>query len=802
MIAFSRAISGLRVAEQNLYVTSNNISNVNTEGYHRQRLVQSELQKTSRGNFSVGLGVDASHVKQVRLEYLETNYRNELPALGEYKMESQVYNSLQSIIGSDGSSLQDTLSNLWESFNELSKEYTTSVAGGYLRENAVALVGEFNGIEDQLIKMQNELDIEVDNVVEKINDYAKRIANLNDRITSGEAGGVLCCELRDSRESLIAGLAELIDIQVEDFSDTAVNIRCGNGHLVVGTNTNRLSTAQNIDKSTFRNPVWESTGQAVEVNSGTLKGILDMRGENVVGNYASSTNGSPKEKMDVVVSIDKDLSLANIERMRNNITTMMSTLDRQGANYQFYTNNGEKIDGNTLKLYTDYLYGSKMSEILDGYAGDNKSFTDFIDSVKGTVNPEQVIKEYMEDKGVTLDLLKNQFAGDEEMLSQIEAYELAGGDSVIGFQMYVRDIPGKETLSDEVQDYLNGTILTVDGLKGYIEDKMVNIPVKKVGEIDKLINSSSSKVLDNIDKYDTFIKYREDSNKYMLVFTDQRIDPGTDIEHTTAMLNKIDMRLITITNEASSKDWMKLAQDTGGNVLSIEDFDSKDGAENLGLAISRDFNSRLDATENTDGIPAFRAGLNKILNGLTNEVNAIFRQGANIYGNRHGDVIKDEFGNDVIDDETGKPSTYNLDLFLKIDEKLPLQMGNIKINPLFSDLNNMPLSLTGDTGDFQIGRMLVDLTNTDVFNNGNSYSTVDEQYASFILNFGQAANIAISGAETQENVINAASEKLSAVSGVSMDEELSNMVKFQYSYTAASKMIKIVDEMLETVINI
>lgn len=802
MIAFSRAVSGLRVAEQNLYVTSNNLSNVNTEGYHRQRLVQSELQMTSRGNFSVGLGVDASHVKQVRLEYLETNYRNELPALGEYNMESQVYSSLQSIIGSDGSSIQDTLSNLWESFNELSKEYTTSVAGGYLRENAVALVGEFNAIEDQLVKMQNELDIEVDNVVEKINDYAEQIASLNERITSSEAGGVSCCEFRDSRESLIAELAELIDIQVEDFSDTAVNIRCGNGHLVVGTNTNRLSTAQNIEESTFRNPVWESTGQAVEVNSGTLKGILDMRGENVVGNYASSTNGSPKEKMDVVVSIDKDLSLSNIERMRNNITTMMSALDRQGANYQFYTNNGEKIDGDTLKLYTDYLYGSKMSEIIDSYAGDNKSFTNFIDSVKDTANPEQVIKEYMEDKGVTLDLLKNKFAGDEEMLSQIEAYELIGGDSVIGFQMYVRDIPGKETLAAEAQDYLDGTMLSIDGLKDYIDEKMVNIPVSKATEIDKLISSSSSNVLENVDKYDTFVKYREDSNKYMLVFTDQNVDLGTDIEHTVSMFNKMDMRLITVTNEASSKDWMTLAQETGGNVLSIEDFDTEEGAEGLGLALSRDFNSRLDATENTDGIPAFRAGLNKILNGLANEINSVFRQGANVYGNRHGDVIKDEYGNDVIDEKTGETTTYNLDLFLKIDEELPLQMGNIKINPLFSDLNNMPLSLTGDTGDFQIGRMLVDLTTTDVFNDGNSYSTVDEQYASFILDFGQAANTAISGAETQENVINAASEKLSAVSGVSMDEELSNMIKFQYSYTAASKMINIIDEMLETVINI
>ena len=33
-----------------------------------------------------------------------------------------------------------------------------------------------------------------------------------------------------------------------------------------------------------------------------------------------------------------------------------------------------------------------------------------------------------------------------------------------------------------------------------------------------------------------------------------------------------------------------------------------------------------------------------------------------------------------------------------------------------------------------------------------------------------------------------------------MDEELSNMLKFQYSYTASSKMINVIDEMLETII--
>jgi flagellar hook-associated protein 1 FlgK len=112
----------------------------------------------------------------------------------------------------------------------------------------------------------------------------------------------------------------------------------------------------------------------------------------------------------------------------------------------------------------------------------------------------------------------------------------------------------------------------------------------------------------------------------------------------------------------------------------------------------------------------------------------------------------------------------------------------------------MPLSLSGDAGDFQIGKMLVDLTSTDIFSNGTGYSTPDEQYADFILHFAQAANIATQNVTTQQNVLDAASEKLLAVSGVSMDEELSNMVKFQYSYTAASKMITVVDEMLETIL--
>jgi flagellar hook-associated protein 1 FlgK len=41
-----------------------------------------------------------------------------------------------------------------------------------------------------------------------------------------------------------------------------------------------------------------------------------------------------------------------------------------------------------------------------------------------------------------------------------------------------------------------------------------------------------------------------------------------------------------------------------------------------------------------------------------------------------------------------------------------------------------------------------------------------------------------------------------SVSGVNLDEEMANLVRFQQSYTAAAKVIVVVDEMLEELLNI
>jgi len=809
MLAFSRGVTGLRIAEQNLYVTSNNLSNVETAGYHRQRLNQYSFPTTSRGNFQVGLGVDADSVWQIRSEFLETNYRNELASFGEYKYESKVYDSIQAIVGNDGSSVQDCITDLWESFNELTKEYTTTVAGGYLRENAISLISELDSISHQLDKLQNELDVEVRNTVKKINDYSSKIAELNDQITRAEADGSLACELRDSRDSIIADLSELVEVSVENTTNTCVNVRTANGYLVVRTQANMLSTDQIIPESTFCSPIWAATGEEFEVGSGELKGILDMRGGHVVGNLEHSSNGAPKERMDVVVSIDTDMDHKSIDDMFRNINNMIDILDRQSANYKLYLTDGTEVTGKQLKEFMKSLYEKSAVDEVDSCAG--PSISDFITNMNRTYGVNSQISQdmwsYVEDKGLNMADFQAYVEANElddekkaQMQEHIKNYLDEGNATLGGFSKYLAPLQDTSVI-EGLNNYLNGYVdqnVTFDkgDIKNYIDGLYDTTNV-----LPNMLTANSDNVLENISKA-TIIDFRKDSNKYFLVFTDNEIDNPITRNDTAARMNAIDMRLIAVTNEESMLSWKELAKETDGNVIDIAGFESLEGTEEIALSITRDFNSRLVGEGIESGITFFRAGLNALLNGFAKEINGILRQGENSYHERHNTVMKDENGNTIIDPETGEAKIHNFDLFLKIDDKLPLQMGNVRINPVFTDVNKLPLSLTGDTGDFQIGNKLVDLAYTDIYNSGDSYSTLDEYYANFILDFAQAANASTVGYETQNKVLNVASEKIQMISGVSMDEELSNMVKFQYSYTAASKMINVVDEMLETIMRL
>jgi flagellar hook-associated protein 1 FlgK len=77
----------------------------------------------------------------------------------------------------------------------------------------------------------------------------------------------------------------------------------------------------------------------------------------------------------------------------------------------------------------------------------------------------------------------------------------------------------------------------------------------------------------------------------------------------------------------------------------------------------------------------------------------------------------------------------------------------------------------------------------------------DEYFASAVARIGLKGESAQRALQTEEAIMKDLSDMRESISGVNIDEELANMIKFQHGYAAASRFITTVDEMLDTIIN-
>ncbi|MBB6216411.1 flagellar hook-associated protein 1 FlgK [Anaerosolibacter carboniphilus] len=82
-----------------------------------------------------------------------------------------------------------------------------------------------------------------------------------------------------------------------------------------------------------------------------------------------------------------------------------------------------------------------------------------------------------------------------------------------------------------------------------------------------------------------------------------------------------------------------------------------------------------------------------------------------------------------------------------------------------------------------------------------SWGSPDDFFKSLISNLGVDSQEAIRMMDNQNVLVNQIENSRQSVSGVSMDEEMANMVKFQHAYNAAARMITTIDEMLDKIIN-
>lgn len=130
-----------------------------------------------------------------------------------------------------------------------------------------------------------------------------------------------------------------------------------------------------------------------------------------------------------------------------------------------------------------------------------------------------------------------------------------------------------------------------------------------------------------------------------------------------------------------------------------------------------------------------------------------------------------------------------------------INASNIKVNPDLANFNKIAISKTGGIGDGDIAKEIYELRSKAIFQDlGFEDMNTDDYYRDIVLSLGLERESSRLISENQEFLIKTIDEKRKSISSVSLDEEMADMIKFQHSYTANSRVINAIDEMIETVV--
>lgn len=213
----------MAASQASLDVTGNNIANVNTEGYSRQRVDLNAIassaytQRFSTTTQFVDSGVEVAGISQIRDPFLDSRYRNEN---SENKMYNTLITGLADIentldeASTDG--LQNELNNFVSQLQTLAQEATSPDLALVTRTAAQKITEMLNVYAIQIEEVRSQEIYDLTNVVvnKDLNSIVQNIASLNKQIRTEEIYGNRPNDLYDARNRLLDELSGIVNIKV------------------------------------------------------------------------------------------------------------------------------------------------------------------------------------------------------------------------------------------------------------------------------------------------------------------------------------------------------------------------------------------------------------------------------------------------------------------------------------------------------------------------------------------------------------------------------------------------------------
>ncbi len=283
----------------------------------------------------------------------------------------------------------------------------------------------------------------------------------------------------------------------------------------------------------------------------------------------------------------------------------------------------------------------------------------------------------------------------------------------------------------------------------------VNLLLGKVAEFNSQIVAASSRGGEPNDLIDQRGQILDELSNLTRFDLNTRTDGSVDVSiEGRALVTRGHVNELRVVEEEDLNGQVRQTVQFGGRNPIIIDFQSGQMAGRANMT--------------NEVIPKIRRQLDELAKSIIDQVNSLHRQGVSSGG-------------------------AGVDLFSGSDA------STFTVNQAV--VNNPALVVTGRSGDAGDNELALEIAALAESVAGGKDLSLNEQYNNLIVDLATQRGSYRTLAESQETIVESTRNRLEADRGVNLDEELANLVLFQRSFEANARVIRIIDEMLDTVVN-
>lgn len=233
LVALNTALTALRAARVRIDTASNNVANVATPGYTRQRVELAARRSLPTPLGQLGTGVDVVQIRRIRDLFLDARVRASQDQLAQLSVRAELLDHAERILAEPDQGLTGRLADLWAAFEELALSPTSSAVRtatlSALDDLATRIRSAASGWERL---GRNAADALAARVAE-VNDLLRALADVNRAIVASPSG-LASNDLLDRRDALLDALARSVGATATVRDDGTARVSLTGMSLVDG----------------------------------------------------------------------------------------------------------------------------------------------------------------------------------------------------------------------------------------------------------------------------------------------------------------------------------------------------------------------------------------------------------------------------------------------------------------------------------------------------------------------------------------------------------------------------------------